>query len=160
MLHTSEVSEQKRKPSPVERTGKKAVDQKELTRICRKCSVEYPIDFFFKNSKPNGGRAWTCRKCKQIRKTYLKSLHRQKGDNFGGNKMFALERDGFKCVLCGMTDKEHRSRWNRGITVDHIDGNGRNSKHKNHELSNLQTLCCVCHGKKDIRMRRDRLVKH
>jgi hypothetical protein len=42
-------------------------------------------------------------------------------------------------------------KYNRDITVDHIDGNGRRKpKHlKNNSLDNLQTLCLSCHGKKD-----------
>jgi len=35
------------------------------------------------------------------------------------------------------------------ITVDHKDGNGSNTKHKNNCLDNLQTLCSSCHGKKE-----------
>jgi hypothetical protein len=37
----------------------------------------------------------------------------------------------------------------KNLTIDHIDGNGRNSKQPNNELSNLQTLCSKCHGSKD-----------
>lgn len=68
---------------------------------------------------------------------------------FGGNWIKALERDNYTCVTCGMTNEEHKIKWNRTITVDHIDGQGRNSKVKNNDLSNLQTLCLRCHGLKD-----------
>lgn len=63
---------------------------------------------------------------------------------FEGNRKLALERDGFKCVHCGMTDEQHREKWGRPITVDHIDVN-----EKNNALENLQTLCLSCHGIKD-----------
>ena len=63
----------------------------------------------------------------------------------GGNREAVLIRDGYKCVECGMTDIEHKARWNRPITVDHKDKN-----RKNNRLENLQTLCLPCHGRKDI----------
>lgn len=44
-----------------------------------------------------------------------------------------------------MTDTEHKSRWKRAITIDHKDKN-----RKNNQLDNLQTLCLICHGRKDI----------
>ncbi len=71
--------------------------------------------------------------------------------SFGGNRIKALERDNYKCVKCGMTRDEHFLRWDRDITVDHIDGNGRNVDKPNNKLNNLQTLCLTCHGKKDIK---------
>lgn len=68
---------------------------------------------------------------------------------FGGNRKKAIERDGSKCVNCGMTREEHNQRYNRDITVDHIDGNGRYSDYQNNAIENLQTLCLACHGSKD-----------
>lgn len=68
---------------------------------------------------------------------------------FGGNRKRVLERDGYKCIVCGMTDEEHRKKWGRGITIDHFDGFGRNSKIKNNDMDNLYTMCLSCHGRKD-----------
>ena len=70
---------------------------------------------------------------------------------FGGNRETAIQRDGEKCVVCGMTRDEHKEKYGRDISVDHIDGFGRNkpSAEKNNNLDNLQTLCLSCHGKKD-----------
>lgn len=63
----------------------------------------------------------------------------------GGLRKKVLERDGYACVKCGLTDAEHRSEWERPITVDHIDKDrGRN------RMDNLQALCLRCHGRKDI----------
>jgi len=66
---------------------------------------------------------------------------------FGGGdiRQQVLKRDNYSCILCGMTAKEHEIKWNKPITVDHIDKNI-----KNNTLENLQTLCLSCHGKKDI----------
>ncbi len=75
----------------------------------------------------------------------------------GGLRQQVLERDGHKCVKCGMTDAEHKTKWNRPITVDHKD---KNRKHNT--LDNLQTLCLTCHGNKDLiqRLREPSFVKH
>lgn len=63
----------------------------------------------------------------------------------GGLRSKILKRDGYKCRHCGMSDQEHKERWNRPITIDHIDQNRNNNT-----MENLQTLCLSCHGKKDI----------
>ena len=74
---------------------------------------------------------------------------------FGGNRVRVLIRDKYKCVKCGMTNKQHLRKWESEITVDHKDGLGKNSKIKNNHMGNLQTLCCVCHGKKDRQRQTD-----
>ena len=70
-------------------------------------------------------------------------------ERFGGNREKVLERDNYSCQKCGMTNAEHIKKWNRSITIDHIDRNGRFSKYKNNDMSNLMTLCIKCHGIKD-----------
>jgi len=62
----------------------------------------------------------------------------------GGKRQAVLARDGARCVSCGMTDAKHRAKWGRPITIDHKDRNL-----KNNAMSNLQTLCLSCHGRKD-----------
>ncbi len=62
-----------------------------------------------------------------------------------GKREDVLLRDGYKCVKCGMTDKEHKAKWGRPITIDHKDKN-----RKNNAMGNLQTLCLRCHGRKDL----------
>ncbi len=64
--------------------------------------------------------------------------------NFGGNKYFVLERDGYKCIICGMTNDEHLLKYGRRITVNHINGDRSNNK-----MNNLETLCSKCHSSKD-----------
>lgn len=89
-------------------------------------------------------------KMKGWKKRKNNSLWRNKS-LFGGNRERVILRDGEKCVECGMTREEHKRKWGRDITVDHIDGNGRNVsvRKKNNNMDNLQTLCLSCHGSKD-----------
>jgi len=54
---------------------------------------------------------------------------------FGGNRQKALERDGYKCVVCGETE---------GIGVHHKDCSGQ-TDNPNNELDNLMTVCKSCH---------------
>lgn len=78
--------------------------------------------------------------------------HRIKDDKyfFGGNREIVIQRDGEKCVECGMTRAEHQAKYGKDITVDHIDRRGKNVPlaQKNNSLDNLQTLCLPCHGRK------------
>lgn len=71
--------------------------------------------------------------------------------HFEGNREAVIIRDGEKCVLCEMSREEHREKFNRDITVDHIDGQGRSKpqSEKNNSMSNLRTLCLACHASKD-----------
>jgi len=77
----------------------------------------------------------------------IKPMHKKR---FGGLRDKVLERDGFTCQICGMTDGEHRIKWDCQITIDHIDGNGRYSDTKNHSENNLWVLCLSCHGRRDF----------
>ena len=81
----------------------------------------------------------------------------QTSSRFDFNRDEVLKRDGEKCVQCGMTRIEHYQRFGRDITVDHIDGKGRglNKGQRNDSVNNLQTLCLICHGKKDRARRSD-----
>ena len=68
---------------------------------------------------------------------------------FGGIRETVIYRDGEKCVICKMTRIEHKKRWNLDISIDHIDGQGRNTKNPNNKPENLRTLCLSCHGRID-----------
>lgn len=69
---------------------------------------------------------------------------------FGHNLRNVLERDEWMCVICGTNNEQHIVIFGRAISVDHIDGD-----RKNNDMSNLQTLCLRCHGKKDVQRRSD-----
>lgn len=51
-------------------------------------------------------------------------------------------RDGFKCQLCGRTEKEEQAERDRVLPVHHIDYNKMNSKE-----NNLITLCHICNSR-------------
>ena len=106
-------------------------------------------------------RAWRNRNKDKVR-AYMKDwkrsnpekvLEQKNGWRFGGNREAALIRDNYTCQSCGMTDKEHRARWGRSISVDHTDGLGRYkpTSKRNDAVENLITLCLKCHGSKDGR---------
>lgn len=79
---------------------------------------------------------------------------------FGGNREKTIIRDGGKCVKCGMNREDHQKRFSRDITVDHINGRGRNTptREQDNRLENLQTLCLECHGKKDTVRAKNRVI--
>lgn len=60
--------------------------------------------------------------------------------NYGGNREKALERDGYKCQNCGITQEESFKKYGRDLYVEHVRG-------KSNELSNLITACEGCHYK-------------
>lgn len=109
------------------------------TRICKHCRKRKAFNKFAINKALKLGRLSVCHICKKDEAF------------FGGNRKIAMERDGYKCVHCGMDNKTHNKKYKRSLTVDHIDGNGHGvpAERKNNVLENLQTLCLSCHSKKD-----------
>lgn len=143
----SEVLRRKRKQRQVVRTESVVVVR---GRICVRCNNWTPLELLKKNKGSKFGRMRWCLDCsKKYHENYPHYPNHYNKHHFGSNKSKVLKRDKYKCVKCGMTEVEHKKKWNRGITVDHIDGKGRNTKVKNNRMSNLQTLCLCCHGKKD-----------
>lgn len=86
---------------------------------------------------------------KYKKKHHYKSIEYMHKKRFGNMRGFILQRDKYKCVLCGMIDEIHISIWNRHLTINHIDHNGRYSNTQNNDTDNLETLCLRCHGAKD-----------
>jgi len=136
-----------------------------MMKHCARCNRLKPLDEFpLSRGKPRS----YCRVCWRVYRKAANALYRARHPEsnlrllnnrlFGrGQRELVIKRDGERCVMCGMTRAEHRSRHNRDITVDHIDGNGigKPVSQKNNDLSNLQTLCLPCHLRKDNKMRRD-----
>ena len=77
---------------------------------------------------------------------------------FGIDRKLIFERDNWSCQECGLTNVSHINEFGNQLTIDHIDGNGRNNVNPNNEINNLRTLCLRCHGRKDILKRKWRPV--
>lgn len=78
-----------------------------------------------------------------------KSIQAMHKIRFGGLREQILKRDHYRCVICKITNQEHKELWNRNLTINHIDHQGRYSLIQNNSLDNLETLCLRCHGSKD-----------
>ncbi|QSW99791.1 HNH endonuclease [Haloterrigena alkaliphila] len=68
------------------------------------------------------------------------------GPDWGEARFEALQRDGFCCQKCGMTQKEHRAEYETGLHVHHIEPYRKfDDDEKAHKLDNLVTVCESCH---------------
>ena len=102
--------------------------------------------------KTGVGRTYCSPKCRnkamnQNRRSATTRKHwKAQQKKWGGNWLKALERDKFTCQICGRVrhpgEQVHDKRYI--LEVHHKDGSGE-TKGKNHELHNLQTLCHDCH---------------
>jgi len=119
---------------------------------CKRSDKKYCSDSCYKKAKyweKKKAEKKECPECKRIflptndRQTYCSPRCQKKfcdrrcksNKRFSGNDILALERDGYKCVMCGST---------KGLNVHHKDESGSTDK-PNNELSNLITLCNACH---------------
>lgn len=60
----------------------------------------------------------------------------------------ALERDERQCQECGMAQEEHKERYGVGLNVHHLeDVSDHQQPEEADVIENLETLCCICHGK-------------
>lgn len=64
---------------------------------------------------------------------------------FGGNRKAALERDGYKCLGCGMSTEVKDAAGRQKVRVWHLNGNG-----DDHSLDNLGTYCQSCLFKRHL----------
>lgn len=68
----------------------------------------------------------------------------------------ALIRDEHECQDCGLTDEEHRERWENGLHVHHIvPYHTFDDPEAAHGLWNLLTLCWRCHERRHSVHRRE-----
>jgi 5-methylcytosine-specific restriction endonuclease McrA len=88
---------------------------------------------------------------RNIEKMKEKAAQKHDRKHFSGLREVVIERDGAQCVSCGITREEHREKYNKDITINHIDGNGTTKPYEEHNnsLENLETMCVVCHTAKD-----------
>jgi ribosomal protein S27AE len=78
------------------------------------------------------------------------TYHTRHGSDFKEARKAALERSGYRCERCGMTNTEHKERddlFGGGLHVHHkVDTTEYDDMSKAHDLSNLEVLCAECHG--------------
>ena len=140
-------------------------------KLCRTCRRIKKISDFYKHLASKDGMCGECKECKRIRSNTYNKQHRVQTRKiskrfrknhkkkcllwlkrawdkriFNGMRVIILKRDRYKCVKCGITQKEHIKKWGVDINIDH-----KNRNRKDNALDNLQTICCHCHGKKDNR---------
>ena len=106
-----------------------------------------------------GARA--CKQCRGIKYSGGSPIQWMDVHGYSGNREKAILRDGEKCTNCALTREEHRVKYHKDITVDHIDGRGTNlpRAERNNSLDNLRTLCLGCHASKDNKQRKITFVQ-
>lgn len=62
-------------------------------------------------------------------------LAREK-EHFDGNRQEVLQRDGYRCTVCGSK---------KSLVVHHMDGSGRTDTDRDSAVEQLTTLCRACH---------------
>jgi 5-methylcytosine-specific restriction endonuclease McrA len=76
------------------------------------------------------------------------------GPNWQEKRAKRVERDGHQCVVCKMSNEEHKEEYGRALNVHHIqplssfrEEDERVDYDRANRLENLITLCCKCHGR-------------
>ncbi len=119
---------------------------------CKDCSLEKPLDEFYKCKGTRDGRHGFCKDCSRLRVARWYEAHRnneprksarvsvsKSGMALGKNKNWKWRQHmEDKCRRCGFVSEDPCQ-----LTVDHIDRNKKNC-----DVSNLQTLCACCHNLK------------
>lgn len=74
------------------------------------------------------------------------------GPNWQEKRKERLEFDGYGCVVCGMSQEQHREKWDVGLHVHHIkprrDFRGEDGSidwGEANDIENLVSLCASCH---------------
>ena len=76
------------------------------------------------------------------------------GYNWEEQRKKALNRDEYRCQRCKLSQREHENQFGKGLEVHHIepkesfrDSTGTLNVEEANALSNLVTLCRLCHDK-------------
>lgn len=94
------------------------------------------------------GKSWRSRFPDEWRAIARKSATKLRDKQmFGGKRLEILKRDNYCCSICGMTQEEHIEKYQKSLSIHHIDGRGTGVEidKRNNNPENLATLCCKCH---------------
>lgn len=70
------------------------------------------------------------------------------GANWERQRRRALERDGYRCVVCRLSHEDHVERFGHGLHVHHVRPIREfDEKEVANALNNLTTMCRDCHAK-------------
>jgi len=127
---------------------------KHSTETCLNCSKRFTYRSY------RGERLYCSRGCAYEHRTGKHAANWKGGwvnDDYGANwkeqRQKALERDGHKCVMCGLSATEAKDETNSPLHVHHRkrkeefrNDDGSLNYEVANRLSNLITLCVQCHG--------------
>jgi 5-methylcytosine-specific restriction endonuclease McrA len=88
---------------------------------------------------------WMRGRTKELSPNYCGGKTSYRGFDWNNIKRRVKERDEFKCVSCGLTEKENLKLTGQVLQVDHIIPYRVT---EDNSMKNLQTLCNKCHGEK------------
>lgn len=134
--HAQELKDEKANSSCIKCGSPVGYRMGPCRKYCNRCS-----DMISKQHKKAANRA---------RKQYLRALRHGVNAEII-NPLEILERDGWRCQICGVsTPKSRRGTLHRNAPeVDHIVPLSRGGEHRR---NNLQCACRACNGKKSNRM--------
>lgn len=125
---------------------------------CNHCGQQYEKTYSWQKfcSHKCYGASYRLRNKDRLREQHHRKLARRKDyynakakyyhdqKHFSGNRMSALERDGFTCQNCGYVSPDEIVYKGQELVMHHKDFSG-SSKQPNNRIENLQTLCRACH---------------
>lgn len=117
------------------------------TVVCANCGEEYDE---IKAKVESQDNLFCCRDCwiEHISMEELGDTHSYGAIWREKTRQEALERDGYECVVCGISNQEHKEKYNQGLHIHHVHRAGDfESRDESDVLSNLVTLCGVDHRK-------------
>lgn len=113
----------------------------ERTKICKSCETEKPISKFYKNKKNIDGYENNCKKCREKRKTEIKSITREQIKEF---------KKTLKCSNCGNSDYRvldfhHVNPNEKEMGISEMLSNRYTFEKIKKEIDKCIVLCSNCH---------------
>ncbi len=130
-----------------------------VTKACTGCTLELPLDMFYRNPRNKSGKTSRCKTCmdsnnrdayhanRERRRTTMNAAH-------AARRLRVIEGYGGKCACCGETEPVF-------LCLDHVDGNGSHERRKTSNASiyarviklgfppEYQILCANCNLAKE-----------